>query len=223
MASSCAVAIAAFLQIVLRISFFIEQSSDVCSTAPTLASWIFLVAFLDILLDICIYPVRYMHLPYICQIVAETIVTILLTEFGLLMVWCTIEKICCKLCKSLLLVIGVTPRFYYNWENYILGTVTTCLSLVILLFVGQATDNFHFMRKRSMRMCRKVNSYAKGTWTKLRSLMAANKCANSDVFEESGAVDCCDMNTDIIYQARRSNNNRRNRSKSRTSRSRNRR
>ncbi|XP_023296792.2 uncharacterized protein LOC111679452 [Lucilia cuprina] len=219
MASSCAVAIAAFFQIVLRISFFIEQTSDRCSSAPTLASWIFLIAFLDILLDISIYPIRYMHLPYICQIVAETIITVFLTEFGLLMVWCTIEKICCKLSNSLLLFIGMTPRFYYDWESYILGFVTITTSLAILLFVGQATDHVHFMRKRSMRLCRKINSYVVETWSKLRSLlMVANKCGNA---KHSIEAECFNMDSEVIYPVRR-NNNRRNRSKSRAGRSRSR-
>lgn len=223
MASSCAVAIAAFLQIIVRISFFIEQSSDRCSTAPTLASWIFLMAFLDILLDICIYPVRYMHLPYICQIIAETIVTILLTEFGLFVVWCTIEKICCKLCKSLLLLIGVSPGFYYAWESYILGTITISTSLAILLFVGQATDHFHFMHKRSLRMCRKVNSNLSAIWSKLRSFMVTNKCVNSDVLTTCNEAESCDVVSDIFYQTRRNNNNRRSRSRGARNRSRNRR
>lgn len=215
MASSFAVAVAAFLQIILRISFFIEQNSDLCSTAPTLASWIFLIAFLDILLDICVYPVRYMHLPLICQIVAETIVTVLLCEFGSLVVWCTIEKICCKLCKSLLLLMGITPRFYYAWENYILGTATTSTSLAILLFVGQATDHFHFMRKKSLRLCRKINYNLSESWLKLRSLMLANKCRpNNEVLENCPEVECLDMDSEVVYPSRRSSN-RRNRSRSR--------
>lgn len=216
MASYFAVAVTAFLQIILGISIFIEQNSDLCSTAPTLASWIFLVAFLDILLDICIYPVRYMHLPYICQIVAETLVTILVSEFGSLVVWCTIEKICCKLCKSFLLLVGMTPRFYYAWENYILGTATTSTSLAILLFVMQATDHFHFIRKKSLRMCRNINSNLTESWFKLRNLMMANKCVrNNEVLENSAEVECLNMDTEVLYPLKR-NTNRRNRSQSRS-------
>ncbi|KAM7350738.1 uncharacterized protein ACRADG_009211 [Cochliomyia hominivorax] len=222
MASSFAVAVAAFLQIVLRISFFIEQNSDLCSTAPTLASWIFLVAFLDILLDICIYPVRYMHLPYICQVVVETIITILLTEFGSLVVWCTIEKICCKLCKSFLLLIGVKESFYYAWENYVLGTATISTSLVILLLVGQATDHLHFMRKKSLRLSRKINTNLTEIWKKLRSLLMTNKCVNREVLRKSEEMDCQAMNSDMLYHNTKRNNNHRNRTRSR-GRSRNRR
>ena len=221
MASKYAIGITAFLQIILRISFFIEQRGDACSAAPTLASWIFLIAFLDILLDLCIYPIRYMHLPYVCQIVAETLITVLLTEFGSLVVWCTIEKITCKLSKSLLLLFGMAPNTYYDYETYILGTVTTATSLAILLFVGQATDHYHFLRKRSMRMCRKINSYLSQLLSKIHSTISPPPalCKPSNI---KCYTNKCDdrlnneipMDTTIIYQPKRSSY-KRNRSRSR--------
>lgn len=218
MASKYAVGIAAFFQIILRVSFFIEQRSDACSAAPTLASWIFLIAFLDFLLDLCIYPIRYMHLPYICQIAAETLIAVLLTEFGTLVVWCTIERISCKLCKLVLLLCGMPPHTYYEWETYILGAVTTFTSLIILVIVGQATDHYHFLHKRSMRMCRKINTYSSEILSKIYSAIYSatlwktpnlkGKC--SDGLDNEIVVD-----TTIIYQPKQSNNYKRNRSRSR--------
>ena len=88
MTSTTAVAVAAVFQVLLGISFFFEQSEDQCSPAPALSSWIFLIACLDLLSDLCIYPVRYMHLPYVCQLAVEIILAVLITEFGAIIIWC---------------------------------------------------------------------------------------------------------------------------------------
>lgn len=195
MTATSAVAVAGLLQIILRTSFFIEQSKDLCSPAPALSSWIFLVAFLDILSDTEIYPVRYMHLPYICQFVVETLLAILLTEFGAIIVWCSLERLLCRIVKSTLLIAGLPTCYYFEWENYILGGITTLISVLILIYVGQATDHFHIIRRKYVKMEKKLLCNLEELWNcsnpsstgKRRPLRnaadyAAFICKDSEVF-----------------------------------------
>ncbi|XP_053948943.1 uncharacterized protein LOC128857281 [Anastrepha ludens] len=175
MTVTTAIVVSGLFQIVLRTSFFFEQEKDLCSPAPSLASWIFLIALLDLISDLCLYPVRYMHLPYFCQVMVETILTILLTEFGTLIVWCTLEKLFWRLIKSILLVMGMSAKTYANYETLILGVTTTAISLMILAFVGQATDHFHLIRKKYHRMQRKVSLNLE----RFREYINGCRCASS--------------------------------------------
>ncbi|XP_017482078.1 PREDICTED: uncharacterized protein LOC108371094 [Rhagoletis zephyria] len=193
MTVTTAIVIAGLFQIVLRTSFFFEQEKGLCSPAPSLASWIFLISLLDLISDLCLYPVRYMHLPYLCQVIVETIITILLTEFGAIVVWCTLEKLIWRLIKSILLVMGMSTMTYANYETLILGVTTTSISLVILAFVGQATDHFHMIRKKCQRIERKVAlniemlwHYVNGCGTPPRRCKGMHECMSDD-FEDI----CC--------------------------------
>ncbi|XP_020715516.1 uncharacterized protein LOC101458571 [Ceratitis capitata] len=189
MTVTTAIVTAALFQIILRTSFFFEPEKGLCSPAPTLASWIFLIALLDLISDLCLYPVRYMHLPYFCQVMVETIITIFLTEFGAGIVWCTLEKLCWRLIKSLLLIMGMSTTTYANYETLILGLTTTAISLVILAFVGQATDHFHLIKKKYQRIERKVSLNVEMFWDYLngcstRRCKAMHDCMSED-FNES--------------------------------------
>lgn len=193
MTVTAAIVIAALFQIVLRTSFFFEQEKGLCSPAPSLASWIFLIALLDLISDLCLYPVRYMHLPYFCQVIVETIVTILLTEFGAIVVWCTLEKLFWRLIKSLLLIMGMSTTTYVNYESIILGLTTTSISLGILAFVGQATDHFHMIRKKYQRIERRVTLNMEMFWDYVNGCNGSRRrykpmcdCSSED-FEEI----CC--------------------------------
>ncbi|XP_067636654.1 uncharacterized protein [Eurosta solidaginis] len=188
MTVTTAIVIAGLFQIVLRTSFFFEQEKDLCSPAPSLASWIFLIALLDLISDFCLYPVRYMHLPYFCQVIVETIITILLTEFGAIIVWCTLEKLFWRLIKSTLLIMGMSPMTYNNYETLILGLTTTAISLIILAFVGQATDHFHMIRRKYHRIERKVGlnlemfwDYVNGCGASQKGCKAMHDCFSDDV------------------------------------------
>lgn len=171
MVSTTAVITAAFLQLVLGISIFIEQRTDLCSTAPTLASWLFIIAIFDILLDVEIFPIRYMNVPYIFQLMVETILAVLLSEFSSLIVWCNMERISCKLGKSMLIMAGLPANIYYDWERFILGTITIAISLTFLLCVGQATDHFYLLRKKSIRSYRKTIDYLTQLWQRSKQII----------------------------------------------------
>ncbi|KAI9579278.1 hypothetical protein GQX74_004750 [Glossina fuscipes] len=126
MVSTGALIVVAALHVLLSLSFFIEQEADQCSTAPTIASWIFLIGLFDILWDMCIFPPRYAHLPSICRIIWEIIFAILITEFGTIIVWCQIEKLCCRLTKFMLLIMGLYP--ISNGLNALYDQLAICKS-----------------------------------------------------------------------------------------------
>ncbi|XP_061398176.1 uncharacterized protein LOC133333879 [Musca vetustissima] len=195
MVSRSAVTITAALHLVLGVSFFIKQKSDLCSKAPPLASWLFIIGFFDLLLDMELFPLRYRHLPFVCQIVTETIMSLLLTEFSALIVWCTIEMITCKLCKIGILMAGLSPEIYNTWEQYILGCVTTALSLTFLLCVGYATDHLYVVKRKSIRLYRNCMDTGKQMWEKILRLMRL-KGANEDMAEMlAQSNNCCPPST----------------------------
>lgn len=147
MVSTCALVVVAALNLILGVSFFIEQDADQCSTAPTLASWIFSIAILDILWDLCIFSPYYACLPTVCRIVSEIIFSLLVCEFGLLIVWCQIEKLCSRLTKSIIFVTGLHSYILNQHEGYFLGVVTSTLSLAFVIYADKATGNVYYLRK----------------------------------------------------------------------------
>ncbi|XP_019892795.2 uncharacterized protein LOC109612834 [Musca domestica] len=197
MVSGLAVAITASLHSILGVSFFIEQKADLCSNAPTLASWLFIIGFFDLLLDIEIFPLRYRHLPYLCQVAAETVMSLLLVEFSALIVWCTIENITCRMIKIIFLVAGLRPKIYMDWEQYILGTATTALSLTFLICVGYATDHFYLLQKKSVRLCRKIIENCTKLWQ--NSLRIVNlRAGHGKIREDSEqSNNCCPVSANV--------------------------
>ncbi|XP_037893567.1 uncharacterized protein LOC119639917 [Glossina fuscipes] len=161
MVSTGALIVVAALHVLLSLSFFIEQEADQCSTAPTIASWIFLIGLFDILWDMCIFPPRYAHLPSICRIIWEIIFAILITEFGTIIVWCQIEKLCCRLTKFMLLIMGLYPYVFYTYEAYILGIVTSAISLAFVICASKATGNFYFLLRRGECAALEIRERAK--------------------------------------------------------------
>lgn len=186
MTSCYAVALAAVFQMCFKVSFFLEQSTDQCSPAPALSSYIFLIALLDILYDITIYPIRYMHLPYGCQVIAETILTVLLTEFGCLIVWCSLERVFCHLIKSLVLIIGFKVPTFHSYEFYILGFFTILFSGTILIFTALATDHVHLIKQQYLMWERKTYRKLDRLWKRL--FPKKRKKSNNDLCYE-GLVD----------------------------------
>ncbi|XP_013113589.2 uncharacterized protein LOC106091577 [Stomoxys calcitrans] len=165
MVSSIAVIAAGSLQLILRVSFFIEQKAGVAnSSTPSLASWLFVIAILDILLDISIFPLRYRHLPFAFQLAVETIFSVLMIEFSAMILWSTIENICCKMCKYLAIVAEMPPNVYLEWERCILGFTTTSMAFTVLLLTLYATDHHFIVYRKSKRAFRKAFRYMGQLW-----------------------------------------------------------
>ncbi|XP_037937242.1 uncharacterized protein LOC119670880 [Teleopsis dalmanni] len=156
MACLAAIAFTAVVHLIFRTSFFFTQSLDKCSKSPGISSWIFVIALLDILSDIKLYPYRYAHLGKWIQISVEIVMTVLITEFITLVMWCTFERIIGRLTKALLLVVGLDLSTYLKYEKVILGTITTAFSLSILCYALQATDHIYFVQLKCKRFAKKV-------------------------------------------------------------------
>uniref|UniRef100_A0A1A9WTE3 Uncharacterized protein n=1 Tax=Glossina brevipalpis TaxID=37001 RepID=A0A1A9WTE3_9MUSC len=187
MVSMYSLSVVAAINMWLSVSFFIEQDEDQCSRAPDLASWIFTIGLMDILWTIRIFSRRYQFLPLICRIICEIIFGLLFMEFSLLIVWCQIEKFSSRLTKIIILIMGLHPYILDRYEMYILGAVTSALSLIFVLYAGKATGNMQFLWKRgkckAFKIRRRVKKYFSRRNQRRRRRVQHNKNA------------CCDNNS----------------------------
>ncbi|XP_017055839.1 uncharacterized protein LOC108097827 isoform X2 [Drosophila ficusphila] len=127
-----AVGVAAFFQL-MGCYFFFAQPKDRCSSAPDLASWLFLGATLCYLWDANIYPRRFMHMPRYWKLIIEIVAAIFLTELGTIIIWCGLERFLFGLTNDLL-NLGYTecnpsPYAYGYWLS---GVVTSLVSGAVL-------------------------------------------------------------------------------------------
>uniref|UniRef100_A0A1A9VF63 Uncharacterized protein n=1 Tax=Glossina austeni TaxID=7395 RepID=A0A1A9VF63_GLOAU len=159
MVSTGVIIFVAVFHVLLRLALFIEPNTAYCFTDPTLASWIFVIGVLEILWSICVYPIRFMQLPAALQIIIEILVALLLTEFGATVVWCHVDNLSCYLTKSLLLAMGMHPKTYAAYEDYILGTATTLVGVAFLIGVVKNTHHLDSMRDNGKHLiCKLQNS-----------------------------------------------------------------
>uniref|UniRef100_A0A1A9Z2K5 Uncharacterized protein n=1 Tax=Glossina pallidipes TaxID=7398 RepID=A0A1A9Z2K5_GLOPL len=159
MVSTGVIIFVAIFHVLLRVSLFIEPNSTYCFTDPTLVSWIFVIGVLEILWSICVYPMRFIRLPVALKIIIEILVALLLTEFGATVVWCHVDNLSCYLTKSLLLAIGMDPKTYAAYEDYILGTATTLVGVAFLIGVAKNTHHLDGMRDSGKHLiCKLKNS-----------------------------------------------------------------
>ncbi|ALC44462.1 CG34181 [Drosophila busckii] len=125
---------------ILGYSIFIEQPDDCCSPAPTLASWLFLFSILCFLWDTCVYPARFIHMSLHWQLIIEVVACIFLTEFGLLIVWCRLERLLYGLTHNLLYALSLANCEPWSFEYCVQGLSTTSVSGALFWFVLEATD-----------------------------------------------------------------------------------
>lgn len=92
MVSTCAVVFTVILHLCMRVSIFYEQPKNQCSPAPEIGSWLFVVSIFMLLLDNEILPTKYRCIPSICQALGETFISLVITEFSMLVLWCNLEK-----------------------------------------------------------------------------------------------------------------------------------
>ncbi|KAM8714743.1 hypothetical protein ACLKA7_001150 [Drosophila subpalustris] len=109
----------------LGISFFFKQPEDQCSPAPTIGSWLFLLATLCFLWDLNIYPVRYMHMAKCWQLMFEIIAGVFLVEMSTLVIWCTVELVVFVTTRKLILAVANTDCIPWGIEYWLQGLATT--------------------------------------------------------------------------------------------------
>ncbi|XP_022224236.2 uncharacterized protein LOC111075337 isoform X2 [Drosophila obscura] len=119
-----AVGIACCFQL-LGVCFFFSPPEDHCSPAPTLASWLFLLATLCFLWDICIFPARYMHMSSNWQLLIETVMAIFFAELGAIVVWCPVERVLYGITEELLNMVGINGCEPSRWQYWLLGLLST--------------------------------------------------------------------------------------------------
>ncbi|KAL7740490.1 hypothetical protein ACLKA6_007020 [Drosophila palustris] len=127
----------------LGISFFFKQPEDQCSPAPTIGSWLFLLATLCFLWDLNIYPVRYMHMAKCWQLMFEIIAGVFLVEMSTLVIWCTVELVVFVTTRKLILAVANTDCIPWGIEYWLQGLATTVVSGALLWFILQATDTIY--------------------------------------------------------------------------------
>lgn len=153
MASAYSILITAYLHIVLRISIFIRQEDALFKQVPPLASWLFLLGLLDILWNTSFCYVKYFHLPVVAEFVVETLAAILFTEFGLLVIWTTLENLCSALTIWTMMKLNIYPCSY---APYVLGFTTTVLSIYCVASIAIACDHIYFLRKRGRIVLQRI-------------------------------------------------------------------
>ncbi|XP_039231826.1 uncharacterized protein LOC120321863 [Drosophila yakuba] len=138
MASKKAVYTAAFIHLVLGVCVCLWPPNDTCSPAPNLGSWIFEGALLLLVSDVKLYPDRYTHLPYSIQFLVETIGSLAILEFFIIVVWCALERLIHHLTRLLLLYLGMNADTYLALEYWILLIPTTAVASTFLYIMKMA-------------------------------------------------------------------------------------
>lgn len=165
------VCIAAFFQL-LGISFFICQPADQCSPAPSLASWLSLLAGLCLLSDIKVCSFNYTHVSWHLQMAVDIVAGIFLIEIFTLIIWCGIERMVFLLTREIIYAVGLANCCSTCVEYALQGVTTGAASCALLKFAMQATDTVY-----------RVNHYIKKTrcnslkfWRTACTVYGMNKC-----------------------------------------------
>lgn len=171
MASNIAILITAYFHIVLRMSIFITQEAPLFKEVPSLASWIFLLGFLDIIWHTSFCCIQCVYFPKSASYIIETLGTIFLSEFALLIVWTTLENICSAITVWFLIKLHCYPSAF---TPFMLGLTTTSLSVGCVLSLAIAVDRIYFLRKRGRLLLRRLRDL----YQKLRNRQMINKEQN---------------------------------------------
>lgn len=183
-----AVSLAALLQL-LGSTVFFSQPEDQCSPAPSLASWLFLVATLCFLWDANVYPYRFRHMARGWQFLIEIVAAIFLVEMGSIIVWCSLERCLFFLMELFLTAVGsqsckYSPLVHWllgwvtgshchktSWLVYLLsGLVTSSASCSVLWYILQATDGMYYVAKVLWNVSRNIRL----AWRLMRCYLAMN-------------------------------------------------
>ncbi|KAH8279930.1 hypothetical protein KR054_011324, partial [Drosophila jambulina] len=138
-------------------------------SGPQLPSLFVSFALMDLIYDNRLIPQGLRVMPVVLQRIYELAVTLLLLELGMHVIWKPLERVIHLATKVFLLGMGlVSEEVFQRHDNFWLGCVTMPLSLLILAFVGQATDHFHLLRKQSVCVQTKVRLNVDATLRFLR-------------------------------------------------------
>lgn len=151
MVSTSAVVFTAVIHMLLRISVFYEHLKTKCSPAPQIGNWFFILSVFLMLLDNDIYPCRYRCIPIPCQVLVETIFTLVLTEFSSLVLWCSLQKALFSLSKCVL-----SNIYDELGGDFLVQCLLNLLGLVILFNTAIATGYYDKLQTNSQDIIRKT-------------------------------------------------------------------
>ncbi|XP_034473538.1 uncharacterized protein LOC117780949 [Drosophila innubila] len=178
------VCIAGLFQL-LGVSFFFKQPEDQCSPAPTIGSWLFLLATLCFLCDMNLYPRHYMHMAKHWQLIFEIIAGVFLVEISTLVVWCNVEFVVFITTRKLLYSLANSDCIPWRLEYWLQGLSTSVVSGALLWFILQATDTIYIGNNFLGRLKRNWNEF----WRILNGIYRMNSS------ERRRALRACKMAT----------------------------
>ncbi|XP_030377226.1 uncharacterized protein LOC115626112 [Scaptodrosophila lebanonensis] len=129
-----------FVHLVTHTSIIIHQRMDGFVNVPKLASYITYATIMDVIYDIQVIPKHWSHLPGWGKFVIETLFTLLVAEFGIVLVWSTLEAVCITFLLDTIEMSGLNIIIYPGWRRFIIAIATVSLSLSISLAVSTATN-----------------------------------------------------------------------------------
>lgn len=190
MTSMCAVILTAVLHLLMRISVFYEQPKNQCSTAPEIASVLFVVSVFLFLLDNDFFPVRYRCIPSVFRVLCEILIALFITEFSMLVLWCNIEK---GAFSSMKYVLSESSSNLYMdmGGDKLVGSLITLGSVFILCnvviatgFYDQIQDQYKALMQRigrKMSTSSVSNNCCPGVWeTESETELDCERCTCED-------------------------------------------
>lgn len=165
MVTSYAVITTAIIHLLLRVSIFYQQPKQQCSLAASIGNWSFITSIFILLLDNDIYPCRYRCIPIPCQLLVETIISLLITEFSSLVLWCNLEKAIFSISRCILSA-GSSNLYNDMGGDFLVRCLLTLLGLLILSFTAIATGYYDKLQAKFYRLMSGTRRTLSEIWRK---------------------------------------------------------
>lgn len=138
---------ASIIHLLLRRTTFIEQPKHSCAPGvPAIASIFVFIAIQLLLLDINVYPDRYQpQTSTVFRLFVELIEILIITEFGMCVIWCSLEQLIESLMKRIFLDSQLNLYQDMGGDTFT-GFIITLLSFGIFINVVMATKLFDKFR-----------------------------------------------------------------------------
>lgn len=127
------------MHFLLGTTIFIHQKEDICAEAPKLAFIIVYLSVLYLLYDTELVPAHWKHLPGFCKFIMDFLLTLLLLELVVVLIWGNIEIGSARL---------INTFFEKDSSKRIaLRILLILLSIFVFVVVCMTTNRFNKIRK----------------------------------------------------------------------------
>lgn len=185
MVSMSAIVLTSIVHLLMRISIFYEQPKNQCSPAPEIGSWFFIVSVFMILLDNDIFPCRYRRVPISCQVLVETVIAIVATEFATLVLWCNLEKAAFRLSKFISSE-GSSNLYHDMGGDFLVGFFITLLGLFVLCNTAIATGHYEKLQVKYYQGINKFGKMVNEIWRKCPSYRECQIALEENTEDDDG-------------------------------------